>query len=90
MTILELDPVDYYCPHCDSAMEWTACNAPLCAGYQCLGCRFGCDLYRNRDDGDCVTALATASCAQAAEIYELRAWRYSRPRKEVALPGECS
>lgn len=39
----EVEPVDYYCRACDSAMEDTRCDARYCAGYRCLGCSAGCD-----------------------------------------------
>jgi hypothetical protein len=92
MTVIEIEPVDYYCPHCDSAMEWTACRAPYCRGYRCLGCGAGCDLYAAGEDGACAVALATLPPSLAAEMREERrlSYRHGRPVRTVRLPGECA
>lgn len=91
MTVIELEPVDFYCRACDSAMEWTACDAPACSGYRCLGCDTGCDLYDDPDGGACAVALATMSYALAQEIrQEHRARGLRRPVRPPRLPGECS
>lgn len=92
MTVIELEPVDYYCSHCDSAMEWTACVAPFCRGYRCLNCGSGCDLYEDAEAGDCATALASMPYAQAKDIREERrlSFRYGCPVRTIRLPGECS
>lgn len=91
MTVIELEPVDYYCPRCDSAMDWTACNAPYCAGYRCPNCHAGCDLYQH-DNGLCASALASMPYALAHELREERriSARHGRPVRTVRLPGECS
>ncbi len=91
MSVIELEPVDYYCPHCDSAMEWTACDAPGCPAYRCLNCPFGCDLNDHPDDGACAIALAKNVSALAGQYYKMRPWRYyRRPLRTVPFPGECS
>jgi hypothetical protein len=91
MTVIELEPVDFYCRACDSAMEWTACNAPACTGYRCLGCGTGCDLYDTPDTGACAVALATMPYALAHHIREEhRAWGLRRPVRALRLSGECS
>lgn len=57
MTLIELEPVDYYCPTCESAMTWTACGVPSCLGYRCLNCAQGCDIITNPDNGRCARLL---------------------------------
>lgn len=90
MSIIEVEPVDYYCRRCDSAMEQTGCEAPRCLGYRCLGCDSGCDLHD--EDGNCALALASLPYRWAEGVtYELYAGWYSRPIRTVHLPGEeCS
>lgn len=92
MSVIELEPVDFYCTRCDSAMEWTACDAPPCQGYRCLNCGHGCDLYQRPDNGVCATALASMPYALAAEIRDERrlAYRFNRPVKTILHPGECA
>lgn len=92
MTIIELEPVDYYCENCDSAMEWTACDAPHCRGYRCMGCGAGCDLSENPEAGRCAVSLVSLPYAVAVDIREQRrlSTRYGRPVRTVRLPGECS
>lgn len=70
--ILELEPVDYYCGLCDSAMEWTACHAPLCRGYRCLNCGAGCDLYAAPENGECALSLANLPLPLVREIRDER------------------
>lgn len=91
MTIIELEPVDYWCQHCDSAMEWTACDAPRCTGYRCMGCGEGCDIYDEDGDGACSRALQNMPWALAHDRREERriACRTGRPVRTVRLPGEC-
>jgi hypothetical protein len=92
VTVIELEPVDYYCMSCDSAMEWTACHAPFCRGYRCLNCGAGCDLNEAPDDGACVTALATMSYAVAEDLRDDRrlSIRRHHPSRTLRLSGECS
>lgn len=90
MSTIELEPVDYYCQYCDSAMEATGCTAPHCPGYRCMNCRAGCDL-EELDDGFCGMALADLSWAQAEEIREEALMRryYRRPIRTVHLPDDA-
>ena len=92
MTVIELEPCDYYCRFCDSAMEWTACDAPFCMGYRCLNCGAGCDLYQDPESGRCAIALASMPHALAADIREERrlSYRFNRPVRTIFSPGECS
>lgn len=92
MKLIELEPVDFYCQYCDSAMEWTTCQAPMCRGYRCLACGDGCDLYEDPAGGRCVRGLAGMSYALAEEIREERriGFRYGCRVRTVHLPRECS
>ena len=89
---MELEPVDYYCPQCDSAMEWTACYAPTCKGYRCLNCDAGCDLYDETEDGQCARAIAGMPWTLIHDMREERRlyFQSGRPVRTVRLPGECS
>lgn len=90
MTGIELEPVDFFCPYCDSAMEWTTCDAPLCTGYRCLNCAAGCDLYQQPEHGRCAQMLLTMSPAVAADRRDDRRLSH-RFRRPITLPrGECS
>lgn len=83
----EIEPVDYYCQHCDSAMEYTACEAPGCSQYRCLNCRAGCDL-EELDDGWCAVTISTMTYAQRLAAQEERHLRreHRRPVRTVNLP----
>jgi len=87
--IIELEPVDFYCPQCDSAMEWTACTAPGCTGYRCLNCDSGCDLDDRPQHGRCARILDGLPPCRAVEIrLEHRAW-HMRTRPTHGFPGDC-
>lgn len=92
MTIFELEPVDFFCAACDSVMEPTACGAPCCRGYRCLGCEAGCDLPADPEHGRCATALASLPYELAVDLREeLRVSpRGVRPVRTAPYPGECS
>ena len=92
MTVIELEPVDYFCPHCDSATEWTGCRAPHCPGFYCRNCGRGCDLIEESDQGRCVAALAALPYPQAQDLRDERqlSIRYRRPIRTVRLPGDCA
>lgn len=87
MTLIELEPVDYYCEKCDSAMEWTACHAPYCLGYRCLNCDCGCDLHAEPEDGECARSLANLPLPLAQEI---RDERLRLLLMRGRFPGECA
>lgn len=83
---IDIEPVDYYCHYCDSAMEATGCEAPHCSSYRCLNCRAGCDL-EELDDGVCAVAITTMSYAQRRQRREERQHHYyGRPMRTVHLP----
>jgi hypothetical protein len=39
--VFTIEPVDFYCRHCDSAMEIVACDEPYCPGWHCMLCGAG-------------------------------------------------
>lgn len=84
---IEIEPVDYYCRACDSAMVETGCGAPGCAGYACLLCKEGCDLEW-ADQGHCVVAIEHMGYAQRLARQEERrlTHRHGRPVRTVSLP----
>lgn len=83
----EIEPVDFYCNFCDSAMEYTACEAPGCSQYRCLSCRGGCDL-EELDDGLCATRMDSMTYAERIAAQEERRLRaeHHRPVRTVHLP----
>ena len=56
MTTIEIEPVDFYCPECDSMLDATGCPAVNCQGYRCVNCQYGCDLF-----------AVTSDCFRAAQ-----------------------
>jgi hypothetical protein len=86
MTRIELEPVEWYCDKCDSAMYWTGCVAPFCDGFRCLNCDRGCDIAD--ENGYCGTNLQNIPFALANELREDRR-AYCRPSR-TRLRGECS
>lgn len=95
-THAEIEPVDYYCPQCDSVMEFTGCVSLYCRGIRCLGCDYGCEYYGEtdpEDDGECAQAMASMSKAEAYDRREVRRLvrLYDRGVWTVRLPaGDCS
>jgi len=43
MSVIMIEPVDFYCPVCESVLRTTTCQAPTCTGYRCDICQVGCD-----------------------------------------------
>ena len=90
MTTNELEPVDYYCRHCDSAMEETECESPYCTGYRCLNCGAGCDFYEQAE-GFCATAVLRSAIDENIDRYARVTIRNRRPIRTIHLPeGDCS
>lgn len=85
MTIIELEPVEWFCDKCDSAMEWTGCSAPFCDGFRCMNCGRGCDI--DNENGYCGTDLQNIPFALANELRDDRR-AFCRPLR-TALSGEC-
>lgn len=86
MTTIELEPVDFYCPECDSIMDETRCNAPRCNGYRCVNCGAGCDV--GTPEGRCGRALRAL-----ASIRRRQEWEWLAGRKDWQdwpfRGGEC-
>lgn len=87
MISIEIEPVDYYCHLCDSALEYTGCESPYCSAYRCLNCGAGCDVGE-LDAGHCAVAVDRMTYAQRHRMWEERhrAWGLQRPLRTVHLP----
>lgn len=82
MTI-ELEPVDFYCPECDSILDATGCSLTQCSGYRCANCEAGCDV--DIPDGACEKASRLQTYLERRQRW---AWLGAR-RDWPFHGGEC-